>query len=332
MESDEDSGDFNETRADLFEAISHPARIRILQTLNEKPMGFAELGRAVGIEGGGHLGFHLRKLTHLVKTTPEGTYPLTGDGKEALWSINALRKSSNGTTTMSREASVMHRNWAKPVLGGLLIALIVLGAFAGFQLQQMGALGSSLAADKDQIANQQSQIATLHDQNATLHNQIASLQSQLENLNSRMSNLAASLLSAYEKNSSVLKVSQTCTAGLFPLGGISLIFTNFGNESVIVPASGVKIIAPNGTQAFPTLGKSIAFYGFPSKSTCDSVFTPIVLQSTVTVPAGGTAWIDIGEPYISNGYYILTFANVITATNQQVSVNPVWINYSCVCG
>src|SRR2546427_6817484 len=161
MESDKGSGDFNETRAELFEAISHPARIKILQTLNEKPMGFAELGRAVGIEGGGHLGFHLRKLTHLVKTTPEGTYALTGDGKEALWSINALRKSSNGTTSKSREASVMHRNWAKPLLGGLLIALIVLGASVAFQQQQMLSMGGSLTADKDLIANQQSQIATL---------------------------------------------------------------------------------------------------------------------------------------------------------------------------
>jgi hypothetical protein len=41
-------------------------------------MGFAELGRAIGIESGGHLSFHLTKLRHLVKMTREGNYALTG--------------------------------------------------------------------------------------------------------------------------------------------------------------------------------------------------------------------------------------------------------------
>jgi len=136
MEKDEDSGDFNAARAEIFEAISHPARIKILQTLNEKPMGFAELGRAVGIEGGGHLGFHMRKLAHLVKTTPEGTYALTGDGKEALWTISALRKTSNGVSTKAGEATVRHRNWARSILGALLVSMIVLGAVLAYQQQK----------------------------------------------------------------------------------------------------------------------------------------------------------------------------------------------------
>jgi DNA-binding transcriptional ArsR family regulator len=98
LESDEAWPDFDATKAELFEAISHPIRIRILRTLSEKPMGFAELGRAIGIESGGHLSFHLTKLRHLVKMTREGNYALTGDGKEALWSVNALQKSSDKIT------------------------------------------------------------------------------------------------------------------------------------------------------------------------------------------------------------------------------------------
>lgn len=171
MANSEDSSDFNATRAELFEAISHPVRIKILQALNEKPMGFSELGRVVGIESGGHLGFHLKKLTHLVKTTSEGTYALTGDGKEALWSINALRKSSNGTAKTT-EASVKHRNLAKPALGALLIALVVFGAVAVYQQEQIIAqqgenqlLRSNLTAVNSQISNLQKQIATLKDAN-----------------------------------------------------------------------------------------------------------------------------------------------------------------------
>lgn len=137
MQENEGPADFDETRAEIFEAISHPARIRILQALNDKPMGFAELGRAVGIEGGGHLGFHLRKLSSLVKMSADGRYALTGDGKEALWSVNALRKASNGARPS--QTSVRHRSWSKPILAGVLFAVIVLGGVSYYQQQQVSA-------------------------------------------------------------------------------------------------------------------------------------------------------------------------------------------------
>ena len=40
--------------------------------------------REVGIESSGHLSFHLGKLDHILKVTPEGAYKLTDDGREAL--------------------------------------------------------------------------------------------------------------------------------------------------------------------------------------------------------------------------------------------------------
>ena len=81
---DNGSQDVETNKAELFEAISHPVRIKILEALNEKPMGFAELGRAVGIESGGHLSFHLTKLRHLVRTNSQGDYVLSAEGKDAL--------------------------------------------------------------------------------------------------------------------------------------------------------------------------------------------------------------------------------------------------------
>src|ERR1700737_1532650 len=83
MGEDGESQDFNVARAEIFEAISHPIRIKILTTLNERPMGFSELKRSVGIESGGHLSFHLNKLRYLVTINRQGLYTLTSNGKEA---------------------------------------------------------------------------------------------------------------------------------------------------------------------------------------------------------------------------------------------------------
>ena len=89
MGRDSGAQDTDATKAGLFDAVSHPVRIKILKALNEKPMGFAELGRAVGIESGGHLSFHLTKLGHLVRTDSRGDYVLTGDGRDALWTVHS---------------------------------------------------------------------------------------------------------------------------------------------------------------------------------------------------------------------------------------------------
>ena len=76
--------EFDLREAELFEALGHPTRVGILQTLNENPLGFSELKRKIGIDNSGHLTFHLSKLAGLVKTNTEGKYCLTDSGREAL--------------------------------------------------------------------------------------------------------------------------------------------------------------------------------------------------------------------------------------------------------
>ena len=49
----------------VFEAVSHPIRIKILKMLAEKPMSFSELKRELGIRSSGKLDFHLKKLGDL---------------------------------------------------------------------------------------------------------------------------------------------------------------------------------------------------------------------------------------------------------------------------
>jgi len=62
---------------ETFEAIAHPLRIKILELLTERPMGFSELKRALGIKSSGKLDFHLKKLGNLIKLDSDGKYTLT---------------------------------------------------------------------------------------------------------------------------------------------------------------------------------------------------------------------------------------------------------------
>ena len=84
------SGLAMEDSAELFEAISHPERIRILKILEKKPASFASLKRELSIESSGNLDFHLKKLGKLVAVREDGLYGLTEAGKEALLSIDEV--------------------------------------------------------------------------------------------------------------------------------------------------------------------------------------------------------------------------------------------------
>ena len=151
LEKDSGSQDFDTTKAELFEAISHPVRIKILEALDERPMGFAELGRMVGIESGGHLSFHLTKLRHLIRTNPQGNYTLTGEGKEALWTIHALQKSGRETSAVAGRAPLRHRSLLKPVVAIILITVVVLGGFEFYQQSQFSSLQRQVNSEQGMI-------------------------------------------------------------------------------------------------------------------------------------------------------------------------------------
>jgi len=76
--------------SELFEAISHPTRIKILKILEKQPAGFASLKRQLDIDSSGNLDYHLKKLEKLVKVREDGLYALTDAGKEALRSIETI--------------------------------------------------------------------------------------------------------------------------------------------------------------------------------------------------------------------------------------------------
>jgi len=71
----------------MFEAVSHPIRIDIVQILAEKPLGFADLKRELKISSSGLLDFHLKKLDELITINKEGRYSLTEKGFAALTTL-----------------------------------------------------------------------------------------------------------------------------------------------------------------------------------------------------------------------------------------------------
>jgi DNA-binding transcriptional ArsR family regulator len=137
--------DFDVTRAELFEALGHPNRIRILKALAREPLGFSELKRAVEMESSGLLSFHLQKLTYLVKVTPEGTYALTDDGREALRIAETIKSHDSNAEDKRFTPRV---SVGKIVIAALLIGLIVMGVVAVYQQEQIIGLNRLIAVEQ----------------------------------------------------------------------------------------------------------------------------------------------------------------------------------------
>jgi DNA-binding HxlR family transcriptional regulator len=78
--------------AEVFEAIAHPTRIRILKILEKQPASFASLKRQLDMDSSGNLDHHLKKLDSLITAQPDGLYGLTEAGKRALASVNAVEE------------------------------------------------------------------------------------------------------------------------------------------------------------------------------------------------------------------------------------------------
>jgi NHL repeat-containing protein len=148
LNRDDEAPDF---RAELFEAIGHPTRIKILQVLKVEPMGFAGLKRAVGVESSGNMAFHLAKLRNLIAVGPDGNYALTDDGKEALWSISAISgdRKEPGPALQVRRAG---RNRQRITTATLLIALIILAFVVATQQLQIGTQQGVITSQQKQVA------------------------------------------------------------------------------------------------------------------------------------------------------------------------------------
>lgn len=74
----------SDTNTDLFEAVSHPLRIKILRLLQEKNRRFSEFKNSLQIKSSGNVTHHLVKLQGLISQDSTGEYYLTKLGRDAL--------------------------------------------------------------------------------------------------------------------------------------------------------------------------------------------------------------------------------------------------------
>ncbi len=149
--SRENDDAFNVARAELFDAMGHPNRIRIIKALAEKPLGFSELKRAVGIESSGLLAFHLDKLTHLVGTDQAGMYALTEEGREALQIIRSTADESNrGNGSRGSTGPIDRRN---VILAAVVIGILVLASVAVYQQSELSALQRTNSSQSSELAS-----------------------------------------------------------------------------------------------------------------------------------------------------------------------------------
>ena len=77
---------------EIFEAISHPQRVKILKVLARSPLGFSELKRAIKVKSSGALDFHLKKMESLLVRDRRGRYTLNTRGYAAVEAINTIEK------------------------------------------------------------------------------------------------------------------------------------------------------------------------------------------------------------------------------------------------
>jgi DNA-binding HxlR family transcriptional regulator len=124
--------EFDTQKAELYEELSHPTRILILQSLSEESMSFSELKRRTGIDSSGNLSFHLNKLDNLIRTTSEGNYALSDEGKEAIRVIEATERVTSSDIFSSSPTILRagRRRWlrARTIVVALFVVVLILSA------------------------------------------------------------------------------------------------------------------------------------------------------------------------------------------------------------
>ncbi|MGD0638239.1 MAG: helix-turn-helix domain-containing protein [Nitrososphaerales archaeon] len=244
-ESGDDS--FNSSRAEVFEALGHPTRIRILQAVSERPLPFSELKHAVGLESNGLLSFHLGRLSGLVKLNEQGSYFVTDEGREALRIIGPSKEAAERGGRKKLSLSVPY---GKVLIAVLLIGIIVLSSVAVIQQQQMGNTSrnddGSIASLQAVLSSDSAQAKALNSTVATLNSRITALNSTIATLSSNQSALISQRQALELQVSSLdLRVSQLQNASSqlqMELSAIEqvekvIVLPMYVNQTMTIPAN-----------------------------------------------------------------------------------------------
>jgi DNA-binding transcriptional ArsR family regulator len=138
---DEKQVEKDRQRAEIFDALGHPTRIKILKVLRDGSLGFADLKKKTTIESSGHLQHHLNKLNGLIKTDEYGEYCLSDEGKDALLTVQTVENESP-TKEVKEKAHRWFKVGVKPVAFLLITLLIVSSAIAVYENNRISELES----------------------------------------------------------------------------------------------------------------------------------------------------------------------------------------------
>jgi hypothetical protein len=81
----------------IFQALSHPLRVKMLTYIDGNELTFSSLKQRMGMESSGQLQHHLQKLSGLVVVKANGSYGLTDAGRRAL---DLFRESESSGTPL----------------------------------------------------------------------------------------------------------------------------------------------------------------------------------------------------------------------------------------
>lgn len=296
---------FDSSRAELFEALGHPMRVKILRSLEDGPAGFAKLKRAVGIESSGQMQFHLGKLGGLVTTNSEGSYALTDEGKEAIRVFN--------TATVDAAASRADRRHAQPngwmgskrpfqVASVVMLVLIVISGSAYY--------------------SQSMQVGSLNTQVSSLNSEVLALQSQVNSTTSQLAHLQ-SIMNIWQQETlaNSLAVSSVCTSPHTILGSEIVVFqANYSGYLIVTARDFV-----NNSEALPVLQLSDSpSHSLPLSTGVSGIYGSIM--GIYPIPLSATSApisFSIALPVSPPGYVILSlvpvapFGQCVTGANAS---------------
>jgi DNA-binding transcriptional ArsR family regulator len=159
---DAENIDEDRKRAEVFDALSHPARIMLLKALSEEALGFAEIKKKLGIESSGHLQHHISKLGGLIKTDDYGKYVLSDQGKDALHSVKTVEIAAGAKATENREAYTSKSNTVLKLTTVILAVLLALSlTLASFEYSNVLSLQSEISQRDSTIIDRDTLITQL---------------------------------------------------------------------------------------------------------------------------------------------------------------------------
>jgi hypothetical protein len=159
---DAENIDEDRKRAEVFDALSHPARIMLLKALSEGASGFAELKKKLGIESSGHLQHHISKLGSLIKTDNHGKYVLSDQGKDALHSVKTVETAARAKPIENRKAYNSKGNTVLKLTTVILAVLLALSlTLASFEYSNVSSLQSKVTQRDSTIIDRDTLITQL---------------------------------------------------------------------------------------------------------------------------------------------------------------------------